>query len=395
MAEKLKPEGEKKELAKIKEAEKRASVAHFNIPDKGEAKKGDWKPYVSKGQDAFESALDRELAPMTDKAFSKKETEIKVKKKRRVGDKKAALDQLSVEKEIKQTDAMEAIMSAKAEFNEPATEADVLEPAQEPALAQEELLPKPEKIISAKPEISVAEEPKPKEEFERIIPAGERTATGVKEEEVEKEEKISPEDEKIGGREFNLKNRYVDLYKDLKKGLEAPKEVYNVIYEDQNKLAELYGPKVRKDTNLLFKKLKELPKKGEPKEKLDFDSRQLKKLYFELFKSKKNEIEPPQEILDGVKSYEDKIYERELRKEVGPIFDKIKMEAMEETGYKPTEKKEKSTIMPRIKAAAISKEEEAKRQEQELTKKRWQLAEKYDLKNVEEIKKFIEDHTKK
>lgn len=153
-----------------------------------------WKPYVSKEQDAFENALDRELAPMTDRAFSKKETEIRVKKKKRVGDKKAALDQLSVDKEIEQTDAMEAIMSTKAEFNELATGADVLEPAQEPTLAQEELLPKPKKIIPAKPEISVAEELKPQ-------PG--------------KEEQFTPEEQNIGEREFNLKNRYKDLYKDL------------------------------------------------------------------------------------------------------------------------------------------------------------------------------------
>lgn len=125
---------------------------------------------------------------------------------------------------------------------------------------------------------------------------------------------------------------------------------------------------MRKDTNLLFKKLKESPKKGEPKEKLDFDSRQLKKIYFELFKSKKNEVEPPQEILDGIKSYEDKIYERELRKEVGPIFDKIKMEAMEEVGYKPADKKK------------------AKEMEEIMEGK--SLLEKYGIKTIEELEEL-------
>jgi len=224
--------------------------------------------------------------------------------------------------------------------------------------------------------ISVVQEPVPK--FARIITAGEKA-----------------EEENIGGRAFNLKNRYIDLYKDLNKGLEAPKELYDIIDDDKNKIAEFYGPQVKEKTNLLFEKLKKPPKKGEEKEELDYNSGQLKKLYFELFKSKKNEEEPSQETLEKIKQIEDKIYERELRNEVGLIFDKIKMEAMEETGYKPAEKKAKSTKISRIKADTINKEQEAKNREQEIIKKGEELAKKYDLKNLEEIEKFINDQTKK
>jgi len=266
-------------------------------------------------------------------------------------------------------------------FGDGKEESDKTQKEQVVSVEEKPILPQPPEQLPIEKEaeiIPVAQEPKPKTEFARIIPAKEKK-----------------EDENIGGREFNLKNQYVELFKDLQKGVQPAKDIYDTIEEDKNQLAEFYGPQVREKTNLLFEKLKKPPKKGEEKEKLDYDSRQLKRLYFELLKSKKNKEEPPQEILDKIKSQEDKIYERELRNEVGPIFDRINMEAMKETGYKSTEKKEKSTKTSRIKVADIDKEEEAKRQEQELTKKRWQLAEKYDLKNVEEIKKFIKDHTKK
>lgn len=224
--------------------------------------------------------------------------------------------------------------------------AEAEEPPPEPALAGQETaeisreLPVESKeAIPAEPEVAAAEKPEPPKGFARIIPAEEKGSVEVKKEEIEKEEKITPEEEKIGEREFNLKNSYVELFKDLQKGLQPSQDIYETIEEDKNKLAEFYGPQVKEKVGFLFERLKIKPKKEQPKEKLDFDSGELKRLYFELLKYKKNKEKPPQEILDKIKSQEDKIYERELRKEVGPIFDKIKIEAMEEAGYRPTEKK--------------------------------------------------------
>ncbi|MBU1102705.1 hypothetical protein KJ853_03570 [Patescibacteria group bacterium] len=182
----------------------------------------------------------------------------------------------------------------------------------------------------------------------RIIPRQEAVAVKKTTEPVTEAEKKTPEEveaarqaaakemtkeEQIGELEHNLKYRYIESFNELKNKKEPVKEIYDNIQKDQGELAQLYEPEMRAKVIKIYDAIKESFRGKDEKineliktEAGDFEMRL--DSYKKLVKGRKAEQVKKDEIFRG---------------ELGEVFNKIKWEAMEETGYKSRGAKERKT----------------------------------------------------
>ena len=210
-----------------------------------------------------------------------------------------------------------------------------------------------------------------------VLEANQKTAEEIGAARQTAVEKMTPE-EQIGELEHNLKYRYSELFGELKDKKEPSGEIYDSIQTDQNELALLYEPEIRARVIKIFEAIRESFKGKD--EKID----ELIKTEVEKSEDKslagdfENRLDLYKKLLKGRKPEQVK-KEEIFRKELGMIFDKIKLEAMNEVGYRLKEVQERKA---KGKATIELRKEDA-------IERGRKLAEKYGVKSLEELKKLL------
>ncbi len=139
--------------------------------------------------------------------------------------------------------------------------------------------------------------------------------------------------EQIGEVEHNLKNRYLELFNELKNKKEPAKEIFDNIQEDQNELAQLYEPEMHSRVIKIYEAIKE-SFKGKDEKINELIKTETEKNEDESSAGDfENRLDSYKKLLKGRRAEQvkkDEIY----RGELGAVFNRIKLEAIEETGYK-------------------------------------------------------------